>query len=59
MKELPEIHQQGMLSIENQELLASIDKSNLDFGIQVSVDGRVWVCLNGIAFLRFKPFRIK
>ena len=26
-----------------------------DLGIQVAKDGRVWVCINGIAFLRFKP----
>lgn len=27
----------------------------VDFGIQIATDGRVWVCINGIAFLRFKP----
>jgi len=26
-----------------------------DFGIQVAKDGRVWICINEIAFIRFKP----
>lgn len=26
-----------------------------DVGIQVATDGRIWVCINGAAFLRFKP----
>jgi len=26
-----------------------------DLGVQVAADGRVWVCINGIAFLRFSP----
>jgi len=25
------------------------------FGVQVHDDGRVWVCINGSTFLRFKP----
>jgi sugar lactone lactonase YvrE len=25
------------------------------FGLQVHTDGRVWVCINGSTFLRFKP----
>jgi len=28
---------------------------NEDIGIQVAEDGRVWICINGISFLRFKP----
>ena len=26
-----------------------------DFGIQIAEDGRVWICINGIAFIRFTP----
>lgn len=26
-----------------------------DLGIQISEDGRVWICINGKAFLRFHP----
>lgn len=25
------------------------------FGVQIEDDGRVWICLNGCTFLRFKP----
>jgi len=53
VKEYPEMHQRGMLTIDS----IIINKSLLDcdFGIQIASDGRVWVCVNGIAFLRFKP----
>lgn len=51
LKELKETHLQGFLSIE-----ADIKSSlNCDFGIQISTDGRVWICVDGIAFIRFKP----
>ncbi len=56
MKEYPEVQQEGMISIENSELL----KNNLFkgfLGIQIAKDGRVWVWIDGIAFLRFKPKR--
>ncbi len=47
----PELHQQGFLSVE-----ATIDSSiDCDFGIQIADDGRIWVCVDGRAFLRFKP----
>lgn len=51
-KELEETHVQGIISIEN-----SPDKRVIegDLGIQIAPDGRVWVCINGLAFLRFKP----
>ena len=26
-----------------------------DFGIQIAKDGRVWICIDGVAFIRFKP----
>jgi len=59
MKEYPETHQQGIISIENKELI--FDRSNDlteiikgDIGIQISKDGRIWICINGIAFIRFK-----
>jgi len=48
----PEIHQSGYLSIEK-----CIPKSlkECDFGVQIAEDGRIWVCVDGDAFLRFKP----
>ena len=53
LKELKETHLQGHLSVE-----ADIKSSlNCDFGIQIFSDGRVWICIDGIAFIRFKPSR--
>ena len=26
-----------------------------DIGIQIAEDGRIWICINGVSFLRFKP----
>jgi hypothetical protein len=56
MREYPENHQSGSLEILNREFLPE-SLQNVDFGLQVSRDGRVWVCIDGIAFLRFKPSR--
>ena len=61
MKEYKETHQQGIISIENKELILDRDNDfsqiiKGDFGIQIATDGRVWVCIDGIAFIRFKPF---
>ena len=53
---IQEIHQQGSLSIENVEhVLMDVDLMKCDLGLQTHSDGRVWVCINGVAFLRFKP----
>ena len=57
MKELKETHQQGYISLENLEIVRKMLLSSRrgDFGIQIAKDGRVWVCINGVAFIRFKP----
>lgn len=55
MQTLPETHQRGVLFIENLESIQAMDKSNCDVGLQVSHDGRIWLCVNGIAFIRFRP----
>lgn len=55
---VPETHQRGHVSVENAEMVALIleDLSGaVDFGIQTHDDGRVWICINGIAWIRFKP----
>ena len=52
MKEYPETHQTGYLSVEQ---IIPTNLKECDFGIQIAKDGRVWVCVNGMAFLRFKP----
>lgn len=51
-KEMDETHSQGNISIENIPKDIGIRG---DLGIQISADGKVWICINGIAFLRFKP----
>lgn len=57
MKRYPETHQQGTISIENAELLDIPNKTYFqgDFGVQIAEDGRVWICIDGIAFVRFSP----
>jgi len=54
IKEYPETHQFGNISIENLPESRFIEG---DLGIQIADDGRVWVCINGIAFIRFKPVK--
>lgn len=64
MKAYPETHQQGLITIESipNEVYQGYVRGNYnpasligDFGIQVAEDGRVWVCINGVAVMRFKP----
>lgn len=55
MQEVPEFHQQGHLSIENLEFVLRDGLGNCDVGLQVADDGRIWLCVNSVAFLRFKP----
>lgn len=54
IKEYKETHQDGIVSIE-QNMKKGITKG--DFGIQVAKDGRVWICIDGFALIRFKPFK--
>ena len=58
----PETHQMGVISVENIQTVLGVMIGNpqtayrrCDFGIQIAEDGRVWVCIDGIAFLRFSP----
>lgn len=53
--EVPETHKQGHLSIENAEVVAAMDLADCDLGLQIAWDGRVWLCVNGVAWVRFKP----
>ncbi|KKN42418.1 hypothetical protein LCGC14_0713590 [marine sediment metagenome] len=64
MKTYPESHQQGTILIENVAIVTrSVEESPLqtgyhlsgDIGIQIAKDGRIWVCIDGIAFIRFSP----
>ena len=53
LKEVRETHIQGHLSVE-ADIKSLLD---CDFGIQISIDGRVWICIDGQAFIRFKPLK--
>jgi hypothetical protein len=52
MKEIPETHQKGFVSIEQD-----LKRTNkiADIGIQIAKDGRIWICIDGAALIRFKP----
>ena len=66
-KEYEETHQEGMISIENipEELAVIVQATDEkfmrtgfikgDLGVQIAKDGRIWICINGVAFLRFSP----
>lgn len=56
MQEVPETHQQGTISLENMPTdLKDKNWMRGDLGIQVAEDGRIWLCVNGISFIRFSP----
>lgn len=52
LPEVPETHLRGLVTLETE-----IKPGIHDFGIQISKDGRVWICIDGQAFMRFKPVR--
>jgi len=58
IKPYEETHMNGHIFIENIPI--DKDKNTVrhlegDLGIQIAEDGRVWVCIEGVAFLRFTP----
>ena len=62
MRAYPETHQKGTVSVENLSLVLGFPLNtgttvlkDADIGVQIAKDGRVWVCINGIGFIRFKP----
>lgn len=50
--EYPERHTTGLISFE-QTIEQGMIKG--DLGIQIAEDGRVWICVDGKALIRFKP----
>lgn len=46
---------QGHVFVENQRMIDQLDLTDCTLGVQVSFDGRVWLCVNGVAWIRFKP----
>ena len=60
IKPYKETHMEGVISLENIDYLQDDDgniKSLIKgtLGIQIAEDGRIWVCIDGIAFIRFRP----
>ena len=53
MKPYDETHQKGYISFEQNMKMGMIQG---DIGIQVAEDGRIWICVNGQALVRFKPY---
>lgn len=59
--EVEEFHLQGSVSIQNlHEVVRFLNEAHdkgetVDVGLQVSHEGRMWVCVDGMALLRFKP----
>ena len=49
----PETHQQGLITIETP--MNNAFNQVGDFGILIASDGRIWICINGEAIIRFKP----
>jgi hypothetical protein len=55
MKTYPETHQQGLIEV-TEPLIPRIGNNRIgDFGIQIAEDGRIWICIDGISVIRFKP----
>lgn len=52
-KEIPETHWQGRISFEQDIKQGMIEDG--DIGIQVSRDGKVWICLGGASLIRLYP----
>ena len=50
VKEYPEKHQYGFISIEQE-----MHNKEGDLGAQIAKDGRIWICIDGQAAIRFKP----
>lgn len=51
-KPYDETHFQGMISYE-QDMKAGMKEG--DIGVQISRDGRIWICVDGQALIRFMP----
>lgn len=54
IKPYPEKHMKGVVEITEPDD-SRVRNIACDFGIQIATDGRVWICIDGKAFVRFKP----
>lgn len=56
MKTYPDTHMQGMIEVNSIPNIKSLPKMIIgDIGIEIEKDGRIWICIDGVCFLRFKP----
>ena len=60
IKPYPETHQRGMIEVNLTDEISWQKIKNVQFGlhdlgVQIAEDGRVWICIDGVSFLRFKP----
>lgn len=53
IKNYPEVHQTGIIEVTREVIPRPGDI--VDVGVQIAHDGRIWLCINGQAFIRFKP----
>jgi streptogramin lyase len=53
--EVDEVHCRGAIEISEDFKQFPHDMQDVDLGIQIAPDGRLWLCVNGIACIRFKP----
>jgi hypothetical protein len=49
------VEQRGLLLVENSEQVSEMDLTDALVGLQYADDGRIWLCVNGVAFIRFTP----
>ena len=54
-KEMDVTHCRGHLTIHEDYKDFPHNLQDCDLGIQISHDGRLWLCINGISFIRFRP----
>ena len=52
-----ELHSKGNLSVESDKLSAGYGYQDVEIGLKISEDGRIWLCLEGECVLRFSPER--
>ena len=55
IKPYEETHMEGTILLDNNPFFQSHIEGNL--GILITEDGRMWICIDGLSFIRFTPKR--
>ena len=55
IKQYDETHIEGVISLETNPFKNGEHVMAGDFGVQIAEDGRMWICIDGVAFIRFTP----